>query len=203
MERKATDLAGTFTPEADHAIASGLGWLAVHRIADDSCGRGPTAATSPSPAWRPSPVGSCSSPGRGPYGLQIAKALAYGMEMTSSSDRVTTLDTTSYVRPELLSRFPEFTSSGSVPGLKVVPPPVSNGPKTFPSPTCVKPGRLWSQPTQSGKATTPTILQAVLSSIKHFRRSFGMMYLLSTRIPLVMCASQSKASMLPLRSKSQ
>ncbi len=74
------------TPETDRAIQSGLAWLARNQNADGSFGsgtyRGNIAVTSLAGLAF---MSSGSSPGRGPYGAPIDKALAYVMENTSPS----------------------------------------------------------------------------------------------------------------------
>ncbi len=74
------------TPETDEAIKNGLAWLARIQNSDGSFGngtyRGNIAVTSLAGLAF---MSSGSSPGRGPYGPQIDKALAYVMENTSPS----------------------------------------------------------------------------------------------------------------------
>jgi hypothetical protein len=74
------------TPETDQAIKKGLAWLARSQISDGSFGggtyRGNIAVTSLAGLAF---MASGSSPGRGPYGTQIDKALMYVMENTSQS----------------------------------------------------------------------------------------------------------------------
>jgi hypothetical protein len=74
------------TPETDEAIKSGLAWLAGTQHGDGSFGggayRGNIAVTSLAGLAF---MSSGSSPGRGPYGAQIDKALAYVMANTSPS----------------------------------------------------------------------------------------------------------------------
>jgi hypothetical protein len=74
------------TPETDEAIKTGLAWLARTQNADGSFGsstyRGNIAVTSVAGLAF---MASGSSPGRGPYGAQIDKALVYVMENTSPS----------------------------------------------------------------------------------------------------------------------
>jgi squalene-hopene cyclase-like protein/prenyltransferase/squalene oxidase-like repeat protein len=74
------------TPETDRAIQSGLAWLARNQNADGSYGtgtyRGNIAVTSVAGLAF---MSSGSTPGRGPYGAPIDKALAYVMENTSPS----------------------------------------------------------------------------------------------------------------------
>src|SRR5262249_17979718 len=74
------------TPEADRASQSGLAWLARNQNPDGSFGsgtyRGNIAVTSLAGLAF---MASGSSPGRGPYGAPIDKALAYVMENTSPS----------------------------------------------------------------------------------------------------------------------
>jgi Prenyltransferase and squalene oxidase repeat len=74
------------TPATDEAIKNGLAWLARSQIADGSFGsstyRGNIAVTSLAGLAF---MSSGSSPGRGPYGSQIDKALAYVMANTSPS----------------------------------------------------------------------------------------------------------------------
>ncbi len=72
------------TPATDHAIESGLTWLSKQQNADGSFGtgtyRGNIAVTSLAGLAF---MANGSSPGRGPYGLQIDKALLYVMDNTS------------------------------------------------------------------------------------------------------------------------
>ena len=72
------------TPDTDNAIKSGLAWLARTQNADGSLGsgtyRGNIAVTSLAGLAF---MASGSSPGRGPYGSQIDKALVYVMNNTS------------------------------------------------------------------------------------------------------------------------
>ena len=74
------------TPETDEAIQNGLAWLARTQNGDGSFGsgmyRGNIAVTSVAGLAF---MASGSSPGRGPYGSQIDKALVYVMENTSPS----------------------------------------------------------------------------------------------------------------------
>ncbi len=74
------------TPETDEAIQNGLAWLARTQNADGSFGsgtyRGNIAVTSLAGLAF---MSSGSSPGRGPYGPQIDKALVYVMDNTSPS----------------------------------------------------------------------------------------------------------------------
>jgi hypothetical protein len=74
------------TPQTDEAIKNGLAWLGHAQAADGSYGvgayRGNIAVTSLSALAF---MASGSSPGRGPYGSQIDKALAYVMQNTSPS----------------------------------------------------------------------------------------------------------------------
>ncbi len=74
------------TPDTDKAIQSGLAWLAHSQNADGSFGtgtyRGNIAVTSLAGLAF---MSGGSSPGRGPYGSQIDKALSYVMENTSPS----------------------------------------------------------------------------------------------------------------------
>ena len=74
------------TPETDRAIQSGLSWLARNQNADGSFGtgtyRGNIAVTSLAGLAF---MSSGSSPGRGPYGGPIDKALAYVMDNTAPS----------------------------------------------------------------------------------------------------------------------
>jgi hypothetical protein len=78
------------TPEADEAIKNGLGWLGRTQNGDGSFGagtyRGNIAVTS---LCGLAFMASGSSPGRGPYGAQIDKALVYVMENTSQSGFIT------------------------------------------------------------------------------------------------------------------
>jgi hypothetical protein len=79
-----TDL--MMTEKTDKAIAAGLAWLGRNQGPDGSYGvgnyRGNIAVTS---LCGLAFMASGSSPGRGPYGAQIDKALAYVMENTSQS----------------------------------------------------------------------------------------------------------------------
>ncbi len=72
------------TPATDEAIKSGLAWLAQSQNSDGSFGsgtyRGNIAVTSVAGLAF---MASGSSPGRGPYGSAIDKALAYVMDNTS------------------------------------------------------------------------------------------------------------------------
>jgi hypothetical protein len=72
------------TTETDQAIQSGLAWLARSQSPDGSFGsstyRGNIAVTSVAGLAF---MSSGSSPGRGPYGAQIDKAIAYVMDNTS------------------------------------------------------------------------------------------------------------------------
>jgi hypothetical protein len=74
------------TPETDKAIKLGLAWLARAQNADGSFGtgtyRGNIAVTSLAGLAF---MSSGSTPGRGPYGAQIDRALAYVMDNTSPS----------------------------------------------------------------------------------------------------------------------
>ena len=74
------------TPATDEAIKNGLAWLAGSQNSDGSYGngayRGNIAVTSLAGLAF---MSSGSSPGRGPYGPQIDKALAYVMQNTSRS----------------------------------------------------------------------------------------------------------------------
>src|SRR5271165_1415610 len=74
------------TPETDRAIENGLAWLAKTQNADGSFGtgtyRGNIAVTSLAGLAF---MSAGSTPGRGPYGPQIEKALAYVMENTSAA----------------------------------------------------------------------------------------------------------------------
>ncbi|WZO96486.1 prenyltransferase/squalene oxidase repeat-containing protein [Isosphaeraceae bacterium EP7] len=78
--------ADQITPDAQRSIDSGLAWLAKQQNADGSYGngtyRGNIAVTSLSALAF---MANGSSPGRGPYGPQIDKALLYVMENTSAS----------------------------------------------------------------------------------------------------------------------
>src|SRR5262249_23823779 len=73
-------------PAVDRAIASGLAWLARTQNDDGSFGsgtyRGNIAVTSVAGLAF---LSAGSSPGRGPYGAPIDKALAYVMQNTSPS----------------------------------------------------------------------------------------------------------------------
>jgi hypothetical protein len=74
------------TPDTDQAIKKGLAWLGRSQNADGSFGagtyRGNIAVTSLAALAF---MASGSSPGRGPYGTQIDKALVYVMDNTSQS----------------------------------------------------------------------------------------------------------------------
>ncbi len=74
------------TPAVDHAIAAGLAWLARSQNDDGSFGsgtyRGNIAVTSVAGLAF---LSAGSSPGRGPYGAPVDKALAYVMQNTSPS----------------------------------------------------------------------------------------------------------------------
>ena len=74
------------TPETQRAIDEGLAYLAGHQNADGSYGtgayRGNVAVTSLAALAM---MASGSSPGRGPYGAQIDRALLYVMDNTSPS----------------------------------------------------------------------------------------------------------------------
>jgi hypothetical protein len=78
--------ADMMTPETDKAIRAGLAWLARNQNADGSFGsgtyRGNIAVTSLAGLAF---MASGSSPGRGPYGGPIDKALAYVMDNTAPS----------------------------------------------------------------------------------------------------------------------
>ncbi len=74
------------TPETDRAIESGMAWLAKQQNSDGSFGsgayRGNIAVTSVAGIAF---MSSGSSPGRGPYGGQIERALKYVMDNTAPS----------------------------------------------------------------------------------------------------------------------
>ena len=74
------------TPETDRVIEAGLAWLSKQQNSDGSYGtgayRGNIAVTSLAGLAF---MGSGSSPGRGPYGPQIDKALKYVMDNTAPS----------------------------------------------------------------------------------------------------------------------
>jgi Squalene-hopene cyclase C-terminal domain/Prenyltransferase and squalene oxidase repeat len=78
------------TPATDRAIQSGLAWLARNQNSDGSFGtgtyRGNIAVTSVAGLAF---MSSGSTPGRGPYGAPIDKALAYVMQNTSPSGFIT------------------------------------------------------------------------------------------------------------------
>ena len=78
--------ADMITPQTDRAIQAGLAWLARQQNADGSFGsgtyRGNIAVTSLAGLAF---MSSGSSPGRGPYGAHIDKALLFVMENTSPS----------------------------------------------------------------------------------------------------------------------
>lgn len=85
------------TPESERAIERGLAWLAQRQNSDGSFGsgtyRGNVAVTSLAAL---SLMASGSSPGRGPYGAQIDKALLYVMNNTSPSGFVAKVDASTY-----------------------------------------------------------------------------------------------------------
>src|SRR5262249_35058440 len=74
------------TAETDRAIRDGLAWLAKQQTADGSFGsgayRGSIAVTSLAGLAF---MANGSSPGRGPYGPQVDKALQYVMDNTAAS----------------------------------------------------------------------------------------------------------------------
>jgi hypothetical protein len=78
------DMRAMVTPDADRAIQSGLAWLAKSQQPDGSFGsgtyRGNIAVTSLAGLAF---MAGGSSPGRGPYGANVDKALAYIMANTS------------------------------------------------------------------------------------------------------------------------
>jgi hypothetical protein len=78
------DMRAMVTPEADRAIQSGLAWLAKQQEPNGSFGsgtyRGNIAVTSLAGLAF---MAGGSSPGRGPYGANVDKALAYVMTNTS------------------------------------------------------------------------------------------------------------------------
>jgi len=85
------------TPETDLAIKNGLAWLARNQNSDGSYGngayRGNIAVTSLAGLAF---MASGSSPGRGPHGSQIDKALAYVMQNTSPSGFIAVLATSTH-----------------------------------------------------------------------------------------------------------
>jgi hypothetical protein len=85
------------TPETDLAIKNGLTWLAGAQNADGSFGnaayRGNIAVTSLAGLAF---MSSGSSPGRGPHGAHINKALAYCMENTSPSGFISVAGTATH-----------------------------------------------------------------------------------------------------------
>jgi Prenyltransferase and squalene oxidase repeat len=85
------------TPATDLAIKNGLAWLALGQNNDGSYGngtyRGNIAVTSLAGLAF---MSSGSSPGRGPYGSQIDKALAYVMRNTSPSGFIAVLATSTH-----------------------------------------------------------------------------------------------------------
>jgi hypothetical protein len=85
------------TPETDRAIQNGLAWLAKQQHADGSYGagtyRGNIAVTSLAGLAF---MSAGSSPGRGPYGPQIDKALAYVLENTSPSGFIAVASTSTH-----------------------------------------------------------------------------------------------------------
>ncbi len=78
------------TPETDRAIESGLAWLGKQQNSDGSYGsgayRGNIAVTSLAGLAF---MANGSSPGRGPYGAQVEKALKYVMDNTAPSGFIT------------------------------------------------------------------------------------------------------------------
>ncbi len=74
------------TPATDEAIQKGLAWLATQQNDDGSFGsgayRGNIAVTSLAAIAF---MANGSTPGRGPYGIQVEKALAYVLDNTSPS----------------------------------------------------------------------------------------------------------------------
>jgi hypothetical protein len=85
------------TPQTDEAIANGLAWLARTQNSDGSYGngayRGNIAVTSLAGLAF---MSSGSSPGRGPFGSQIDKALAYVMQNTSPSGFIAVFATSTH-----------------------------------------------------------------------------------------------------------
>lgn len=85
------------TPEADRAIQNGLAWLARQQQADGSFGsgtyRGNIAVTSLSGLAF---MAAGSSPGRGPYGAQVDKALSYVMANTSPAGFIAVATTSTH-----------------------------------------------------------------------------------------------------------
>src|SRR5258708_3367768 len=74
------------TPETDRAITSGLSWLAQQENSDGSFGKGAYRNNIAVTALAGLAfMSSGSSPGRGPYGLQIDKALQFVMDNTAPS----------------------------------------------------------------------------------------------------------------------
>jgi hypothetical protein len=85
------------TPATDEAIKTGLAWLAQSQNSDGSFGsstyRGNIAVTSVAGLAF---MSSGSSPGRGPYGAAIDRALAYVMDNTSPSGFIAVLSTSTH-----------------------------------------------------------------------------------------------------------
>jgi hypothetical protein len=85
------------TPQAERAIEAGLKWLAGQQQADGSFGSGTyrrnIAVTSLAGLAF---MAAGSSPGRGPYGAQIDRALAYVMENTSPSGFIAVPDASTH-----------------------------------------------------------------------------------------------------------
>jgi len=85
------------TPKTDEAIKNGLAWLARAQNSDGSYGnaayRGNIAVTSLAGLAF---MASGSSPGRGPYGSQIDRALAYVMQNTSPSGFIAVFATSTH-----------------------------------------------------------------------------------------------------------
>ncbi len=88
------------TPETQKTIESGLAWISKQQNADGSYGtgayRGNVAVTSLAAL---SMMASGSSPGRGPYGPQIDKALAFILDNTNSTNGLVASATGGYNVP--------------------------------------------------------------------------------------------------------
>ncbi len=89
--------AALVTPETDQAIHKGLEWLAGQQNGDGSFGsgayRGNIAVTSLAALAF---MGSGSTPGRGPYGAHIDRALVYVMDNTSPSGFISVANATTH-----------------------------------------------------------------------------------------------------------
>ena len=89
--------ADLITPQTDRSIQAGLAWLSKQQNSDGSYGtgtyRGNIAVTSLAGLAF---MASGSSPGRGPFGAQIDKALLYVMENTSPAGFIAVAATTTH-----------------------------------------------------------------------------------------------------------